>query len=98
MKKIPFLLLLISSQIVFSQYKYDNTTYKTIFLNELCDALERNPGHLLLDVRSKGEFYDTSTSASLNIGHLKGAVNMDINDMEKRWKELFHILFSYSSN
>ena len=88
MKKILFLLLLANSQILFSQYKYANTIYKTIFLNELCDALQKNTGHLLLDVRSKGEFYDTSTSASLNIGHLKGAVNMDINDMEKRWKEL----------
>lgn len=71
-----------------AQYKYDNTLFKTVFIEDLCDALQKNPGYLLLDVRTPGEFSDTSSSASLNIGHLKGAKNLDINELQKRWKEL----------
>ncbi len=85
--RILFLLLIISSA-AFTQYKFDNVSYKTVYINELCDALKRTPGHLLLDVRSKGEYYDTSASSSLNIGHLKGATNIDINELDKRWREL----------
>ncbi|MES2003558.1 MAG: rhodanese-like domain-containing protein [Bacteroidota bacterium] len=85
--KLLFCLLFLTQQVI-AQYKYDNTSFKTIYLNDLCEALQKNPSHLLLDVRSKGEFYDTSTSASLNIGHLKGATNFDITDLQKRWKEL----------
>ena len=83
------LLFLIPAQFVIGQYKYDNTLFKTVYLNDLCAVLKNNPGHLILDVRSQGEFNDTSGSASLNIGHLKGAVNIDISElMGKRWKEL----------
>ena len=89
MKKL--LLALLTCVIVQSgiaQYKYDNVLFKTVYIEDLCDSINKYPQHLLLDVRSKGEFYDTSSSASLNIGHLKGAKNLDIKDMETKWKEL----------
>jgi 3-mercaptopyruvate sulfurtransferase SseA len=35
-------------------------------------------------VRTPGEFSDTSASASLNIGHLKGAVNIDVNEVKEQ--------------
>jgi rhodanese-related sulfurtransferase len=87
-KILSFLLGCIIQGVVFGQYRYDNTAYKTIYLEDLCNALQQTPGHLLLDVRSKGEFEDTSLSANLNIGRLKGAVNIDVNDMGKRIREL----------
>ena len=90
MKGILLFLLLSfgTGKITEAQYRYDNILYKTVYIDDLCDALKNNPGYLLLDVRSKGEYYDTSSSASLNIGHLKGAVNMDIQEKDTRWKEL----------
>jgi rhodanese-related sulfurtransferase len=45
-------------------------------------------GYLLLDVRSPGEYDDTSSSTSLNIGHLKNAVNINITQLPQRWKEI----------
>jgi rhodanese-related sulfurtransferase len=57
-------------------------------MDDLCTALRMNPGHLLLDVRSKGEYSDTSTADNLNIGHLKDAVHIDIREMPTRWREI----------
>lgn len=87
-KILCFLLGCIIQGIVFGQYRYDNISYKTVYLEDLCNTLQKTPGHLLLDVRSKGEFEDTSASANLNIGRLKGAMNIDVNDMGKRIREL----------
>jgi rhodanese-related sulfurtransferase len=39
-------------------------------------------------VRTPGEFRDTSASASLNIGRLKGAVNIDVNEVKNRLDEI----------
>ncbi len=71
-----------------AQYRFDNNLFKTVYIEDLCNALNNNPGYLLLDVRTPGEYHDTSSSPSLNIGHLKGAVNLDINEKEKRYSEL----------
>lgn len=57
--------------------------YKTIYAVELCDFQKQHPDFVLLDVRSPGEFSDTSRFASLNHGHLKGAVNLNIEDIRK---------------
>ena len=43
-----------------AQYKNDNVAFKTIDPSDLCATLEKNKGYILLDVRSKGEHYDTS--------------------------------------
>ena len=72
-----------------SQFKADNVKYKTVFPEDLCQTLQDNPGYVLLDVRSDGEFHDTaSSSAGLNIGHMKNALHINITQLPQRWKEL----------
>jgi rhodanese-related sulfurtransferase len=71
-----------------SQFRFDNSLYKTIYLEDLCQQLNAQKDRLLLDVRSKGEFNDTSTFQGLNMGHLKGAVNIDIMNLAERINEL----------
>ena len=88
MKTSFVLLLLLFSFAGFTQYRFDNVAFKTIYWDELCQALKQNSDHLLLDVRSKGEHDDTSASRSLNIGHLKEAKNIDIREMGKRIHEI----------
>ena len=72
----------------FPQYKNDNVAFKTLDWTELCNTLKNNKGYLLLDVRSKGEFSDTSSFAQLNIGHLKDAVNISVQELSKRLSEI----------
>jgi len=79
------LLATISSQ---AQYKNDNNKYKTVFLEDLCRTMQNNSNYILLDVRTKGEYCDTSSSTSLNIGHLKNAVNIDVQELPQRLDEL----------
>ncbi|MES2275734.1 MAG: rhodanese-like domain-containing protein [Bacteroidota bacterium] len=67
---------------------YDNTTYKAIYFSEACKLINTTPGLLILDVRSPGEYADTSKSITLNIGHLKGSRNMSIDSVEKHLKDL----------
>src|SRR5215213_1242146 len=71
-----------------AQYKNDNVLFKTILPQDLCKALDKNPGYLLLDVRSPGEYSDTSSSAGLNLGHLDGAMNIDIRQVGNRLSEI----------
>jgi rhodanese-related sulfurtransferase len=71
-----------------AQFKHDNIAYKTVFINDLCDSLKKYPDRLILDVRTAGEFRDTSTQASLNIGHLKGAYNISSPEVSDRLKEI----------
>jgi 3-mercaptopyruvate sulfurtransferase SseA len=59
-----------------AQFANDNVLYKTVHVSDLCKDLQKNPGYLLLDVRSPGEYHDTSSSTALNIGHLKGALTL----------------------
>lgn len=72
----------------FAQYRFDNVAFQTVYWTELCKTLQQNPGHLLLDVRSRGEHADTSASKTLNIGHLKGAINIDIREIGTRLNEI----------
>lgn len=69
-------------------YKYDNTVYKAVYLNEAFKLMSANPDHLLLDVRSAGEYADTSAATALNIGRFKGAVNINISDVPAHLEEL----------
>jgi rhodanese-related sulfurtransferase len=71
-----------------AQYKNDNVAFKTIDPSDLCATLEKNKGYILLDVRSKGEHYDTSQSPNYNLGHLKGAINIDIRELNQRLSEI----------
>lgn len=72
----------------FAQYKNDNVAFKTVYIEDLCAQLKNTPNAILLDVRSKGEYEDTSTAYSLNIGRLKKTIHLDIRDMPARWREL----------
>jgi rhodanese-related sulfurtransferase len=81
-------MLFLLAQNLSAQFKNDNIAFKTVFINDLCDSLRKNPDRLILDVRTLGEFRDTSASASLNIGHLKGAVNINVNEVKNRLSEL----------
>jgi rhodanese-related sulfurtransferase len=62
--------------------KFDSL-YKTIFAKDFCTFLQQKSDLVLIDVRSAGEFSDTSSSTSLNLGHLRGAINIGIDSMKK---------------
>jgi rhodanese-related sulfurtransferase len=64
-----------------AQYKNDNLLFKTTYPEDLCKELNKYPGALVLDVRSAGEYNDTSSSTGLNIGHLKNALNIDVRQL-----------------
>jgi rhodanese-related sulfurtransferase len=88
MRSLLLLMALCCTLAVAAQYKNDNVLYKTVFVEDLCTQLKSNPNAVLLDVRSKGEYEDTSTFYALNIGRLKNTVHLDINEMSTRWREL----------
>ena len=88
MKRSIFLLLSFVSFTVQAQFKADNVKYTTVYPEDLCKTLLASKGYLLLDVRSPGEFDDTSSALGLNIGHLKPAKHIDIQELAKRWREL----------
>ena len=98
---LPALLVLFTT--ASAQYKADNVKYTTVYPPDLCKTLAANPGFVLLDVRSQGEFDDTlSSSPGLNIGHIKGAMHIDIRELPNRWRELLAYkdkpLFIYCSH
>lgn len=89
MKRLLAILFCFSIHLVNAQFKADNVKYKTVFPEDLCKTLQANPGYVLLDVRSDGEFNDTmSSSPGLNIGHLQNALHINITQLPARWKEL----------
>ncbi len=71
----------------FAQYKNDNVLYKTVYTQDLCNELNRQPGYLFLDVRTPGEYADTS-SMGMNIGSFKNAKNIEVRELGKRIAEL----------
>ena len=102
-KTICSICLILLSLFVKAQYKYDNNLFKTVYLQDLCKELSDHPGYILLDVRSDGEFNDTlSSSPGLNIGRLKDAKHISIQELASRWKELIPYkdkpLFIYCSH
>ena len=70
------------------QFKNDNVLYKTIYPENLCNELQVSKGYLLLDVRSKGEYSDTSSSPVYNLGHLQDAMNIDVGELGKKLLEI----------
>lgn len=89
MKKISIAsALLCLCTIAQAQYKNDNVLYKTVFPQDLCRELAEQKGYLLLDVRSKGEYEDTSSSAGYNLGRLKGATHINVRELGPRLGEL----------
>src|SRR5579871_1356 len=78
---LPFVIAIFLIQQTSAQFRFDNKLYQTIFWDDLCKTLSQQKDYLLLDVRSPGEFADSSTMASMNIGHLKGAINIDVRQL-----------------
>lgn len=70
-----------------AQYRNDNVSFKTVYPQDLCNKLKKHPGYLLLDVRTPGE-YDDSSSMGMNIGHLAGARNINVRELGARIKEV----------
>ena len=102
MLKIFFIGLLFVVTTASAQFKADNVKYTTVFPEELCKTLMANQGYTVLDVRSQGEVDDTSSSESLNIGHIKNSMHIDIRQLPQRWRELLAYkdkpLFIYCSH
>src|SRR6266487_4454520 len=102
MRNTIFIGLLLIATITNAQFKADNVKYTTVFPEELCKTLVASQGYTLLDVRSQGEVDDTSSSESLNIGHIKNAMHIDIRQLPQRWRELLAYkdkpLFIYCSH
>ncbi|HLA59679.1 MAG TPA: rhodanese-like domain-containing protein [Puia sp.] len=69
-------------------FKFDNTIYKAVYLNEAFHLMDSMQNYLLLDVRSPGEYADTSRSTALNIGRIRGSVNITIDSVPARLNEL----------
>jgi rhodanese-related sulfurtransferase len=86
----PFLLAILTccTLLASGQYKNDNVLFRTVSAEDLCAQLRSTPNAIVLDVRSKGEFEDTSQALNLNIGRLKSSIHLDIREMPVRWREL----------
>ncbi len=68
--------------------RFDNSNYKALYFSEASKLIAENPGILVLDVRSPGEYADTSSYSSANIGRLKGARNISIDSIENHFQEI----------
>lgn len=69
-------------------FKFDNTIYKAVYLNEAFHLMDSMQNYLLLDVRSPGEYADTSRATALNIGRIRGSLNITIDSVPARLAEL----------
>lgn len=58
---------------------------KHVSPKEFCERMSANPDAIVLDVRSPGEFDGSSTGS---YGHFKRAININIDQLETRIKEL----------
>lgn len=91
--KLRTFILLLASLVCFSAraqqlWLYDNTNYKAIYFKEACDLIAKNPDLLLLDVRTAGEYADTSRFIGSRIGRLKGAINISVDLVQKQYADL----------
>ncbi|MBK9147712.1 MAG: rhodanese-like domain-containing protein [Flavobacteriales bacterium] len=81
------LCLLVCAQAA-AQFAGDGVRYRNISLEDLPAELAEQSGALILDVRSPGEFSDTAEWAGLNIGRLRGAININFKQVPQRLAEL----------
>lgn len=58
-----------------------DTTYKSISVNQLGEKMELNPELVILDVRNPYELEEY-------LGHIEGAINIPVQELEKRIDEL----------
>src|SRR5579863_7883764 len=69
-------------------WRFDNTSYKAIYFKEACDLIASHPDLVLLDVRSPGEYADTSRFIASRIGRLKGAINVSVDSVRQHYNDL----------
>jgi len=67
--------------------KKSSIKFKDTDLEEMCNRMKANPKIVLLDVRSLEEFKGTSHDVP-TIGHFKNAININVQELEKRVGEL----------
>lgn len=80
-KKVFFLAVILTG-ISLSSTAQNN--YAEVSLPELMQKLRQGQKDMvILDVRSKGEYNDTSGFRHLNIGRIKGAINIPIQDLQQ---------------
>jgi rhodanese-related sulfurtransferase len=60
--------------------------FKNLSAQEFCSHISNNPNAILLDVRTEGEFKGTAFRSTY--GHFKNAININVEDLEARMKEL----------
>ena len=88
MKKFRLLLLCLLPVCVIQAQSPDdlNFRYAEITLPKLMQKMEKGEkDFIILDVRTKGEYHDTlSTAKHLNIGHIKGAINIPLQDLQRK--------------
>ncbi len=69
-------------------FKYDHTVYNVVYLNDAFRLMDSMNNYLLLDVRSPGEYADTSRGTVGNIGRIKGSININIDVIPAHLEEL----------
>ncbi len=69
-------------------FRYDNVLYKALYWNDAVRLMNENKNYLLLDVRTPGEYADTSQHTHMNMGSIKGAVNISIDSFSQHLQEL----------
>lgn len=77
---VLFIICFLSFSVALGQNSYNEVT-----LPELLKKLEqKDPDMIVVDVRSKAEYYDTSSNyQQSNIGRIKGAINLPLMDLRK---------------
>lgn len=85
---IGTLIIMMGAHLSSAQFKNDNVKFKTVFMEDLCDALAANPGYLLLDARNRREHGDSSKNVTYNMGRLKNSQNIDYQELGKRLSEI----------
>jgi len=60
--------------------------FEDLSADDFCNRITANPGSILLDVRSAGEFKGNALRSTY--GHFKNAININIDDLEDRLGEL----------
>jgi rhodanese-related sulfurtransferase len=79
-KRISVLLTLFA----FACIANSQTTYNEITLPDLMKKKHNGDNNMVIvDVRSRGEYGDTSRNKQVNIGHIKGAINIVLGDLQR---------------
>jgi rhodanese-related sulfurtransferase len=74
-----FLLILLTS---FTKLVIAQTNYTEITLPELMKKKVKGQDMIIVDVRSAGEYGDTGRGKSGNIGRIRGAININVTDLQ----------------